>query len=459
MKSWAVSRFPSLAVYLDRRVFSILFLGFSSGLPLLLVYSTLSAWLTEAGVSKTSIGLISLVGAAYAFKFLWSPLCDRMPIPFLTRLLGRRRSWMLASQGVMMVAIFAMGRTDPTLEGGLWWTVFWAVVVAFASATQDIAIDAYRTEILEEEKLGAGAANVVLGYRIGMLSAGGGALIVADFAGWSWAYAVMAVLVTVGMVTVLVNPEPAVRQSPESEAFEIRGRAFLDRYAHLPPSLQRWMAWLYGGVIAPFGEFVTSRQKTWLGILLFVAFYKYGDALLGVMANPFYIEIGFSKTEIGLVSKGWGLAMTLAGAAAGGVMVARYGILRALLIAGFAQAGSNLVFAVQAWVGHSVPMLVVTIGIENITGGMATTAFVAYLSSLCNVAYTATQYALLSSFMAAARTFFASGGGWLADRVDWITFFVLTTFAAVPGIVLLFWLIRRFPPKDGAAPDRGSGRD
>lgn len=448
MRSWT----RSFSVYLEPRVLSILFLGFSSGLPLLLVYSTLSAWLTEVGVSKTAIGLISLVGIAYAFKFLWSPLCDQVPIPVLTRLLGRRRSWMLFSQVILMAAIFAMAGNDPATEEGLWWTVFWAVIVAFASATQDIVIDAYRTEILETDKLGAGAANVVFGYRVGMLVAGGGALIVADFAGWYWAYVAMAGLVVVGMITVLLSPEPARATSPEAEAFEAKGRVFMDRYAHLPPPAQSAAAWVYGAVIAPFGEFITARPRAWIGILLFIGLYKYGDALLGVMANPFYIEIGFTKTEIGAVSKGFGLAMTLAGAGLGGLLVARYGILRALLIAGFGQAASNLVFAVQAWVGPSVPMLIVTIGVENVTGGMGTTAFVAYLSSLCNVAYTATQYALLSSFMAAARTFFASGGGWLADRVDWITFFVLTTLAAVPGIALLFWLIRRFPPEDIPRP-------
>lgn len=433
----------SISVYLERRVLSLLFFGFSSGLPLLLVYSTLSAWLTEVGVSKTAIGFVSLVGTAYALKFLWSPLVDKLPVPILTGLLGRRRSWMLVSQLALIISIFGMASSDPTTVDGLWRMIFWAVIVAFASATQDIVIDAYRTEILEDEKLGAGAANIVLGYRVAMLAAGGGALIIADFTSWSWAYMAMAGLVLVGVGAVLFNPEPQVRASRESEALEGKGRAFLERNAHLPGPVLGASAWIYAAVVCPFAEFMTRRG--WVAVLLFVALYKYGDALLGVMANPFYLEMGFSKTEIGAVSKGFGLAMTLVGAMLGGVLVARYGILRALLVCGVLQAASNLVFALQAWIGYSMLMLMVTIASENLSGGMGTTAFVAYLSSLTNVAYTATQYALLSSLMAFARTLFASGGGWLADQMDWVSFFLVTTLAALPGLALLIWMLRTFP--------------
>lgn len=442
----------SISVYLERRVLSLLFFGFSSGLPLLLVYSTLSAWLKEVGVSKTAIGFVSLVGTAYALKFLWSPLVDKLPVPILTGLLGRRRSWMLVSQAALIVSIFGMAANDPATADGLWWMIFWAVIVAFASATQDIVIDAYRTEILEDEKLGAGAANLVFGYRVALLVAGGGVLIIADFASWSWAYMAMAGLVLVGVGAVLVNPEPQVRTTRESEALEGKGREFLERNAHLPDHALRFAAWLYAAVVCPFAEFMS--RPGWVAILLFVAFYKYGDALLGVMANPFYLEMGFSKAEIGAISKGFGLVMTLIGVAIGGVLVARYGILRALLVCGVLQAASNLVFALQAWVGYSVPMLIVTIASENLSGGMGTTAFVAYLSSLTNVAYTATQYALLSSLMAFARTIFASGSGWLADQMDWVSFFLVTTLAAIPGLALLIWMLRTFP-----ATNRPSGQE
>jgi len=297
--------------------------------------------------------------------------------------------------------------------------------VAFASATQDIAIDAYRTEILEDDQLGAGAAVLVFGYRVAMVTSGGGALILAGTLGWGWAYGCMAALMGVGIAAVLINPEPRAVRETESQG-----------------TVPDIFEWFRDAVIGPFAEFMS--RPGWIVILLFVALYKYGDALLGVMAVPFYLKTGFSLAEVGVVSKGFGLAMTLAGAALGGVLVARYGILRALLFAGLLQAASNLVFVYQAWVGYSVPVLVVTIGVENITGGMGTTAFVAYLSSLCNRAYTATQYALLSSMMAAARTLFASGAGWVVAQTDWIAFFLISTAAAVPSLLLLWWIMFRY---------------
>ena len=419
MRSWQDAAW----IYGDRRVASLFFFGFSSGLPLALTGATLAAWFTEAGASLTEIGLVSLVGLAYAFKFLWSPLVDRLPLPLLTRVLGRRRGWLLFSQIALAVALLGLAAADPaTLRG---WTVFWAAVVAFASATQDIAIDAYRTEILEDDQLGAGAAVLVFGYRVAMVTSGGGALILAGTLGWGWAYGCMAALMGVGIAAMLINPEPravceTVSQGTGPDIFE----------------------WFRDAVVGPFAEFMS--RPGWIVILLFVALYKYGDALLGVMAVPFYLKTGFSLAEVGVVSKGFGLAMTLAGAALGGVLVARYGILRALLFAGLLQAASNLVFGYQAWVGYSVPVLVVTIGVENITGGMGTTAFVAYLSSLCNRAYTAPQYALLSSMMAAARTFFASGAGWVVEQTAWIAFFLISTAAAVPSLLLLWWIMFRY---------------
>lgn len=447
MRSW----WESVAVYRDRRVITVLFLGFSSGLPYLLVYSTLSAWLDNAGVSKTAIGLFSWASAAYAFKFLWSPLVDRLPLPLFTRLLGQRRGWMIFAQLGVAAAMLGLGSTDPAAN--LWATAAWAVVLAFASATQDIVIDAYRVEILDEDQLGAGAGNIVLGYRIGLIAAGGPALIIADHAGWFWAYAAMAALMAVGMVTVLAHPEPRRTLRPRDDGVEARGLALVGRWAGLPKPLRDLSAWLYQAIVCPFADFMTRPH--WLMILLFIALYKYGDALLGVMANPFYLDTGFSLEEIGLVSKTYGVIMTIVGGLLGGVLVARWGIMRSLLVCGILQAASNLVFALQAHVGHSVPMLMVTISVENLTGGMGTAAFVAYLSSLCNLAYTATQYALVSSFMAFARIFFASGGGWLADQVDWVSYFLITTGAALPGLALLIWMMRRFPPQSMRAPESG----
>ena len=439
----------ALAVYRDRRVLSVFFFGFAGGLPLLLVYGTLSAWLEEAGVTKTTIGFLSLVGTAYSLKVLWSPVVDRVRLPLLSSWLGRRRSWMLLAQLVLIAGLVGMARTDPSTTAGLQQTILWAVVVAFASATQDIVIDAYRIEIVEEAQLGAGAAMYVSGYRTGMLVAGAGALLLADLRDWSFAYRAMAVAMGIGVAAVLVNPEPGAAVAAEARGRERRAADYLDRTT-LPGWLAKTAAWLHAAVIGPFAEFLTRRG--WLAILLFVALYKYGDALIAVMANPFYLELGFTKTQIAAVSKAYGLAMTLGGTALGGLAAARLGILRALLVGGVLQAASNLVFAWQAYVGPSVPALMVTISVENLTGGIATAAFVAYLSSLCNVAYTATQYALLSSLMSAARGLLASGAGWLADQVDWVSFFVLTTAAALPGMALLLWLLKLEPPRRAPVP-------
>ncbi len=417
----------SFSVYRERRVAILLIFGFASGLPLALVFATLSAWLSESGISKTAIGLFVWASTAYTLKFLWSPLVDRMPLPGLTRWLGQRRGWLVFSQVSVAAAMMVLGATNPAAD--LWSVALWAVILAFASATLDIVADAYRVESLSEEQLGAGAAIFVFGYRIATLVSGGGALVVAQWAGWFWAYGVMAAFMALTIVATLISPEP---DRPQNDGAVEDGK--------------NMMVWIRRAVIEPFSDFL--RRRDWWLILAFVALYKYGDALLGVMANPFYLETGFSLSEIGVISKSWGLAMTIIGAFVGGAMVSRMGILRALLICGVLQAASNLVFAAQAWIGYSLSALVVTIAVENVTGGMATTAFVAYLSGLCNLAYTATQYALLSSFTGFARTIFASGGGWLADNVDWISYFLLTALAAIPGLVLLVILIRRYPPDD-----------
>lgn len=410
------------SVYTDRRVITILFLGFSSGMPLLLTLSTLSIWLAESGVSKTEIGLFALVGLPYSLKFLWAPLIDRMPLPVLTRLLGRRRSWAVLTQLMLMVGIVGMGMTDPLTN--LWTTAAWALFVAFASASQDVVIDAYRVEVLEEKQYGAGAAMIVAGYRIGMLASGAGALYLAEAVDWVWVYAAMAGLMTVGISAILLNPEPAAVPRAASAG-----------------TGTRWIDWLQEAVVDPLVDFL--RRPGWVPILLFILMYKFGDSLAGIMANPFYVDIGFTKGEIASVSKIFGLGATLFGGFIGGIAVARLGIMQSLLICGLLQMGSNLMFAVQAVVGASVPMLSVTIAVENIAGGMGTAAFVAYLSALCNVAYTATQYALLSSLMAVTRTVLSSPGGWLAENTDWVTFFVLTTLAAIPGLLLWWWLMRR----------------
>jgi PAT family beta-lactamase induction signal transducer AmpG len=445
----------SCKVYADRRVLSILFFGFASGLPLALTIGTLFMWLAEVGVNKTTIGLFALAGTPYTLKFLWAPFVDRMPIPYLTGWLGRRRGWILLTQLVLMATILGLGGTNPVAQPGL--TAFLALSVAFWSATQDIAIDAYRVEILEERQYGAGAATIVLGYRIGMLVSGAGALYLATYVSWSATYGIMAGFMIVGMVTVLLNPEPSVRKSRESVEQERRIAAYLESRPDLKGNKAKVLAWIYGAVISPFADFIGRRG--WLVILLFILLYKFGDALAGVMTMPFYVELGFTKIQVANITKIFGMAAIIIGAVIGGVMVDRLGILKSLFVCGILQMFSNLMFAVLAMAGHDLRVLTLAIAVENLSGGMGTAAFVAYLSSLCNVAYTATQYALLTSFMAFGRTVLTSSGGWLADQMDWVSFFVLTTVAALPGLLLLVGIARRFvAPTDGQAVIAGAER-
>jgi PAT family beta-lactamase induction signal transducer AmpG len=412
------SWFGTLAIYREPRLLAILLMGFSSGLPLALTGATLGVWLAEAGLSLTAIGLFALVGTAYNFKFVWSPLIDRLPLPGLTRLLGRRRGWAVLIQALLGLA---------------WWTALGAVAVAFLSASQDIVIDAYRVELLEEREQAAGAAATQVGYRFGMLASGAGALYLATFFGWQTTFAVMGCLMAVGIVTVLVTREP-------------------ERSEAVTPPAKGLGAWLQDAVVAPFADFVT--RPNWALILVFVVLYKFGDALAGTVASPFYVAMGFSKIEIANVSKIFGVVSTLVGVALGGIVTYRLGLLRGLMVCGVLQMLSNLMFAIQAMVGYDIPMLMVTIAVENVTGGMGSAAFVAYLSSLCSVSYTATQYALLSSLAATARTLLSSSGGWLAENLGWVPFFGLTVLAAVPGLLLLVWISRNIQP----APQPESAR-
>jgi PAT family beta-lactamase induction signal transducer AmpG len=415
----------AVEVYRDRRLLFVFLMGFASGLPLLLTGATLSVWLTEAGVTLTAIGLFALVGLPYNLKFVWAPFVDRVPVPVLSALLGRRRAWMISIQLGLMACIVGLGLTNPTTHAVS--TAAFAVAVAFFSASQDIVIDAYRIEILDEEQQGAGAAMTQAGYRFGLIAAGAGALYLADAVDWSVVYAGMALLVLVGTVAALFAPIPPATPPASDAVWSLR-------------------AWLEQTLAEPFTEFF---ERCGLGVaatlLAFILLYKFGDAFAGVMANPFYIQIGFSKSEIASVSKVFGIGATLVGVFLGGIVVRRYGVLRSLLICGLLQMFSNLMFAAQAALGADLGFLFLTIGVENLSGGMGSAAFVAYLSLLCNTAYTGTQYALFSSFMALGRTTLAASSGWLADRTDWVSFFVVSTFVALPGLLLLLWMIKRLP--------------
>jgi MFS transporter, PAT family, beta-lactamase induction signal transducer AmpG len=418
-------------VYRRPRLLAVLLMGFSSGLPLALTFGTLSYWLAELGVSLTAIGLFGLVRASYSLKFLWSPVIDRTPIPVLTRRLGRRRSWALTIQFLLALAIIGLGMTDPKSAPAI--TALAAVIVAFLSASQDIVIDAYRIELLRPEEQGAGAAATQWGYRFGMLASGAGALYAASLGGWRVAYSVMAGLMLVGMITVWLTPEPGGIKPPE----RLPGATFAARVE----------AWLRRAVVAPFVDmFNRTGGLQLVAIIVFIVLFKFGDALAGSMANPLYVALGFTKVEVATVAKVYGVIATLAGVALGGVIVMRIGVFGALLLCGGLQALSNLMYVAQLWAGRDVAMLALTIGAENLTGGMASAAFVAYLSGLCSRDFTATQYALLSSLATVGLNVLAASGGYLAQTFGWAPFFVLSTLFCAPALLILLWLMRRPVP-------------
>jgi PAT family beta-lactamase induction signal transducer AmpG len=429
----------SFAVYGDRRVLMVLALGFSSGLPLLLTFSTLSAWLKGEGISRTAIGLFALVGTPYALKFLWSPVIDRLSLPWLSRRLGRRRGWGILIQVLLIIAILALGTTDPLTQIG--WTAALAVTVAFLSASQDIVIDAYRVEILDQHQQGPGAGAVQAGYRLAMLAAGAGALLIASKFGWFWAYGTMAVLLSVGLLVLVLGPEPDVKLSAATIERERQADAFLAARPQLRGRPAKLIAWLYGAVVCPFGDLMS--RPGWLALLIFIIGYKMGEAMAGAMANTLYIEMGFALDEIAWVSKIFGFGATVAGTIIGGALVVRLGTMRALMVFGVLQSLGNLFYVLQALAGHDIRVLALCVLAENLSAGMAGSALVAYISGLCNVAYTATQYALLSSLTAVGRTLFASASGRLADLLGWVDFFLLTTVITLPALALIPWLARK----------------
>ncbi len=412
------------SLYFQPRLLIIFVMGFASGLPLALSSATLFFWLAEAGITLAAIGLFALVGTPYNLKFFWAPFIDRIPLPVLTRILGRRRSWMLVIQLGLMVSIAILGFSQPEVTPLL--TAAAALSVAFFSASQDIVIDAYRIEILDRDEQGAGAAMTQAGYRLGAIAAGAGALFLAEQLDWSLVYAVMAVLVVVGMAAAIFAPDPEKRNPALVEAQNLKGFRSM--------------------VIDPFVEFFQrNKPSTAIIILAFILLYKFGDAYAGVMAYPFYYEMGFTKSEVATVSKIFGVIATVVGVFVGGMIVKRYGIMKSLLGCGILQMLSNLMYAAQAIAGHDVQFLYFTIGIENLSGGMGSSAFVAYLSVLCNTAYTGTQFALFTSFMAFGRTLLSASSGWVVQMTGWFDFFLISTIVALPGLLLLVWMMRNLP--------------
>ncbi len=421
----APSWLASFRVYLEPASLRMLALGFSAGLPLLLVLGTLSFWLREAGISRTTIAQLSWVGLAYGFKWAWAPLVDRMPLPLLTRALGRRRSWLLLSQVAIAAGLVGMGLNDPkvALEPLVWC----ALLVAFASATQDIALDAFRIESADTERQAALAATYQTGYRLAMIWAGAGALWLAaraevpdaaayQHAAWRTAYLVMAGSTALGMLVVLLSPEPARREMPPARSAG---------------------EWLHGTLVAPFADFLGRYGWQAALVLALIAVYRISDVVMGIMANPFYVDMGYSKDEVAAVTKVYGVVMTLAGAFVGGVLALRLGVMRVLMLGAVLSAASNLLFAWLGTRGHDVSALILVIAADNLSSGIASAAFIAYLSSLTNVSYSATQYALFSSLMLLLPKWLAGFSGAFVDAHGYGSFFTATAALGVPVLLLV----------------------
>lgn len=429
----------TLRVYLEPASLRMLTLGFAAGLPLLLVLGTLSFRLREAGIDRSTIGYLSWVGLAYAFKWVWAPLVDRMPIPFMTRVMGRRRSWLLLSQLVIVAGLVGMALADPRMTLG---PIVWcALAVAFGSATQDIALDAFRIESADANHQAALAASYQTGYRLAMIWAGAGVLWIAARAeaapavgqalaqgaaayqngAWQAAYLAMAASMAVGIITVLFSREPVpVALPPAKNAAE----------------------WIRGAVIDPFADFLGRYGWHAALILGLIAVYRISDVVMGIMANPFYVDMGFTKDEVAAVTKVYGVIMTLVGAFVGGVLSMRFGVMRILMLGAVLSAGSNLLFAWLAGHGHDVTALIAVVSADNLAGGIASAAFIAYLSSLTNVSYSATQYALFSSMMLLLPKFIAGFSGQYVDAFGYGHFFTATALLGVP-VLALVWLASR----------------
>lgn len=431
----------AFGLYTRPKVVAMLFLGFSAGLPLLLVFGTLSAWLREAGLDRGTIGHISWIAMLYALKFAWAPLVDRLPIPILTQMLGHRRSWMLLAQFGVINGLLLMAESSP--QTGLTVLVLAGLLVAFSSATQDISIDAWRIEAAVVEWQGAMAATYQIGYRLGMIFAGAGALYLAEFYSWRTAYTSMAVCMLVGVVTTLLIREPEHKVGKATWLQEERVIAFLRRSEHLSPRIRHLIAWFIGAVVCPFTEFFLRNGKLALIILAFIGVFRLSDITMGVMANPFYIDMGYSKADIASVTKVFGVAMTMIGALVGGVMVAHFGVFRVLLMSAALVALTNLIFAWLATQAPRIDLLMLVISADNLSGGMAGSAFIAYLSGLTSRAYTATQYALFSSLMLLPAKFLGGFSGDVVDAQGYVFFFIYASMLGFPAILLVFYLLRR----------------
>jgi len=432
----------TLAVYLQRRVLIVLLLGFSSGLPIVLIGSTLQAWMKQSGIDIKTIGLFAAVAVPYNIKFLWAPLVDALDLPVLSKLLGRRRGWLLFSQAWLMAAIVFLGLCDPAVSAFI--VAIAALTVATASATQDIVVDAFRVESLPENEQAAGMASYVAAYRVGALVSGAGALFLVtafqaklgDRTAWTASYVVMAALILIGVIAALLATEPATSAAAEAD--------------HALPGHHNSLKRAFWSALDSFRDFL-SRDLA-LAVLAFVALFKIADALAFALLTPFVLDLGFSLTQLATIRNGVGFIVAVLGGFAGGLVARALPLSASLWIGGFLQTIMILAFSWQAVVGNNLAMLTLTTAIEFFTDAVGTVIFVAYLSALCkNPLYTATQFALLTAFAALGRNVFALGTGYLAHAVGWAWFFVVCALAGLPALVLLAWLQKR-RHFDGLAP-------
>lgn len=396
---------------------SIFFLGFASGLPFLLILSTLSIWLAEVGISKTIIGLFAWVSIPYTLKFLWGPMVDNVRLPFLTKYFGLRRSWILLAQVCLWLTLIGLGNTNPVTS--LWSTALFALLVGCSSAIQDIVIEAYRIEILPADKIGVGASVSVLGYRLGMLCSGAGTIFLASFfADWGWAYNCIAACMLIGIVTTLRSAEPTVKRSPVKIAVWRALKSFI-------------------------------HKRNWQIIIPFILSYKIADTVLNVMSMPFLLEIGFNKLEIAYVAKTFGIGAMIFGGIVGGLLLNKQSIRQNLLTCVVLQAIASALFIIQAQLGHNISFLFLSMGVENFTCGISQVALIAYLSQLCSKHSTAMHYAILSSFASFVRVSFSALAGWLADQFAWAQFYSLVCVSCLPSLILLILCVRHFAQLSG----------
>ncbi|MFN7038204.1 MAG: AmpG family muropeptide MFS transporter [Alphaproteobacteria bacterium] len=412
----------------NMKIFKILLLGFSSGLPYALTTSTLNIWLTEVGIEIGVIGLFAAIALPYSFKFIWAPFIDNFDLPYLSRRFGRRLSWMLASQVSLIISIIFLVNTDPTENISL--TAFFAVLVVICSATQDISIDGYRIKALQEEEQGLGAALINYGYRVGMLFTSAGALLLSQYYDWSVVYFIAACGVAIGIATVLSIQDLTEEQKNIFQKNIDKKKFNLNLF-------------IKEMIILPWLEF--TEKRGWIYIIFFTIFFRLGDSMADVMNNTFYINVGFSKSEIATIAKTFGLIAILIGSFIGGTLVYKLGMIKSLWICGILQMLSNLSFATLATIGYDTDALTIAVAIENLSYGAGATSFVAYLSSLCNSSsFTATHYALLSALASVGRNLLSTPAGYLVEYFGWVNFYIITTVVAIPGLIFLYLICRKY---------------